>query len=238
LAGAGKGTLSHGLSRILDIPNLESSFILRALTWVYIDSKLEFNSFNTSKIFSQLEIGVENNSLSFSYNGNILTHKMLKNSEVDKMITKFSSDFDVRNQFYKKINFILNNFFKNTTILDGRGADTPYLRQAEADGFQIIRILLTVNNQVNAERYYQAYVQRSLNLDPNFKENDLHKETILADFKQTILERNKKDIQTIEKMGLGLVSEDTGIVDTSQMTAEEVLSTVLKFIDSKITKSF
>jgi cytidylate kinase len=234
LAGVGKGTLSKNLSDILEIPNLESSMILRAATFGYLKLNLELNQKNTKTVFDKIDIKVVNNNLVFSFENQFLEKKDLKSPIIDKNVTNFSSNKFVRERFDQTLDKIVQETFKSSCVADGRGALEPYLVKAENLGIKVIRILLDSDDETKAERYYQSFIATKKNKNPNFFEDLSHKQEFLEEFEKTVIARNKKDIENILDKKIGLISEDSALIDTSDLSPKEVLETTLDFIQKSL----
>jgi cytidylate kinase len=241
LAGAGKGTLAKQLVDYYNIDNLETSYILRSATYIYLElmkesPSIEFNKENTKAVFDQIYITFSNKKLHFSWfrihNNTIqLTDTELRSNEVQAKVAIFSGDSFFRNEYYKKINYILNELVDKSVILDGRGSNTPYLNQAEADGFKIIRIFLWAGEESSYQRYKTAYIERN-NLQNSFWTNDINLKC-KSEFKTNIADRNIQDYENAVSNNLGLLTAETGIIDTSDLTPIQVLQIAVDFIQSK-----
>ena len=234
LAGVGKGTLSKMLAQTLEIPNMESSLILRCATFIYENKNLPLNKENTDQVFEDMDIYVENQELKFGLNGAKIEKKDLKTANIDKKVTKYSSDLYVREKFDKALDNLVQRVFDSAVVADGRGAFEPYLLNAQQYGFQVIRILVDADQKVKAKRYYQEYVKNQILANPDFIETDNLKDKVLKEFEQAILERDKKDVANIEDKKIGLISQDSGILDTSHLTPGEVLETALSFVENQL----
>ena len=235
LAGVGKGTLSRSLSQILDIPHVEGSFILRAATYAYEDMSLELNKENTRKVFEKISpiIG-EDNDLQMVYNGKVLERSDLKNSFIDTHVTKYSGDVDVREAYYAKLGHFLSFGVEGPCIVDSRGGMPPYIENAIINGKHVIQILLKVDDTEAFERYYESVLESKQKHNPEYKDNDLHRAEALAQFKLDVVERNELDVVMMKKMGLGLITPDTGVLDTSDCNVDEMIGSTLNYISDEI----
>lgn len=228
-AGVGKGTISKMLSDSLNIANVESSFILRCVTLIYLDLKLDITNDNTDLVFSKMKVWTDSKSLNFEYNNSPVTAKELKTPEIDKQVPILAQNQYIRDKFDDYLDNLVQSMDK-AFIADGRGSHEPYLVKAEKRGQPIIRILLDASDEVKAERYLAAFMAKNPDAD---KEKQLE---ILEEFKNTIIVRNNRDAQNIIEKNLGLISADSGLIDTSDFTATEVLEIALNFIDSKLSE--
>jgi cytidylate kinase len=221
VVGSGKGTLAGELCRVCPFTNLETSNILRSATWIYKQLELDFDDRNTDLVFSQVELQLVAGCLQFFWKGNKLGISELRSSEVDQSVSIFSGNSHFRQLYYDKINYILENLIDSPVILDGRGCSTPYLQRAEKNGFKIIRIFLFVNKEVSYDRYLSRLGK---------VENESNKSELQAGFVKKVLDRDQQDYQNTLSNNLGTISPDTGIIDTSNLSPEQVLETAIRFV--------
>jgi cytidylate kinase len=233
LAGAGKGTLSKQLVDFYELGNLETSYILRSATWIYLQSKLEFNKENTDIVFDQIEIKYIDKQLKFVWNKAdeseiSLSDIELRSNQVQAKVSIFSGDPYFRIKYYNKINYILNNLIDSAVILDGRGFNTPYLNQAKKDGFKVIEIFLWSSEISNYNRYKSAYIQRNKILNWNNQDESNCK----LEFLTNISDRNIQDYKNSLVNDLGALTHNAGIIDTSNLTPVQVLQIAVEFIQN------
>jgi cytidylate kinase len=229
-AGTGKGTLSTTLANTLNIPNIESSLIWRAITYIYEDLKLDLYRENSDLVLGRLEVvHGDKNVLLVRYNGKVIERSALKSSMVDSKVAFYSADSYLRERFYD----LMIEFLKSTDgscVLDGRGAYPRYIQAAEQAGFQVVRLLLDASEKEMAQRYYAAYLAKKQKSDPGHIESEEEKEQMLQDFTQGIIARNQQDWDTWNKLNLGTITPDTAIFETTGMSIDEVTQTVLSYI--------
>jgi cytidylate kinase len=234
LAGAGKGTLSKHLVDFYELGNLETSYILRSATWIYLQSELEFTKENTDIVFEQIHIEYINKQLQFIWNkvdgSKInLSDTELRSNKVQAKVSIFSGDPYFRIKYYNKINYILNNLIDSAVILDGRGFNTPYLNQAKQDGFKVVEIFLWSSEVSNYSRYKLAYINRNKIID--WSENN--EKNCQLEFKTNISDRNIQDYENSLVNDLGALTHNAGIIDTSSLTPIQVLQVAVDFIQTQ-----
>lgn len=233
-AGAGKGTLSQILSSYLSIPNVESSLIWRAATHIFEELTLPITPKNGKLVFSKIQTTTgEGNTLNIVYDGILLEKSVLKRSFIDEKVSIYSSVDFLREEFYDKLVSFLKSI-SSSCILDGRGAYPRYIKDMEANGYNIIRIFLDARDDVKAERYYLAKIGKLKLKNSNFVESESEKIKIINEFKLAIVERNKNDWETWLRLNMGTLTEDTGVLDTSDLNEQETAQTALAFIKSRI----
>jgi cytidylate kinase len=223
--GSGKGTLANNLMSTFDLTNFETSYILRSCTWIYEHLGLVFGDNNTKNVYSQLEIRLQNKSLTFFWRNQQLTNTELRSNAVDQKVSIYSGNPYFRSLYYDKINYILNNLATTAVILDGRGSNTPYLNMAEQEGFKVIRFFLWVNSQVS----YQRFLSRL-----GIAETEANKQELQSNFIKNVINRDLQDYNNIITNNLGTISPDTGIIDTSDLNPQQVLKIAINFINSNL----
>lgn len=234
MAGVGKGTLSGSLASVLGIPNLDSGKIWRALTYIYKKLELKDTPENTDKVFSELKVEDTGHLVNLFHNDKLLEHDNLKNEFIDSRVFLYASKEANQQKFFKFNSNIYQNIMKTAFVLDGRGANPPDVKLAEEGGMQVIRILLDANEEVIIQRYIDNHIKINRASDPDFVLTDEASEKLKQEVKTTIIARNKRDVETQQKLGNGLVSKDSGIIDSSYMSPQEVLETALSFINSRL----
>ncbi len=233
-AGTGKGTLGENIASVLSWPYVESSMILRAITIVFEDVGLPVNPENTKLVFDKLEVFPSpSKEISLKYNSEVLTKTVLKSEFVDSNVAKYAGAKEVRENYYKVLEIYLKQL-DSSCVLDGRGVETPYLQAAQDWGYQIIRLFMDSSDEVKAERYYKAYLQKRLQENSSYQETEVEKTKMLGDFKEGIVRRNEKDLDTWLNLRIGVMTPNTGLLDTTYMAIPEVLQTALNFIQNSI----
>jgi len=232
LAGVGKGTLSQKLANSLEIPNLDTGKIWRALTYIYTTLNLEINDINSDLVFEKLGVLVEENELKFQFQDKILTHTDLKNGLIDSKVSLIAKDDYTHQKFFGKCLEIYRTIENSAFVRDGRGASPKDIRLAESDGFRIVRILLDCSDNVKWKRYYQNIFINKRGNNSNIEESKEFEEKLKKEFEINILERNTRDIESQLKLGNGLITPETAVIINDNMTPQEVLETVFNYLDN------
>lgn len=233
-AGSGKGTLSSSLATILQIPNVESSFIFRGLTYLYLELGLESSFENSQKIFELLTcIPGESGELEVYYKDQKISKEVLKTPVIDQKVATYASVDYNRELYYDKL-IVFLQLIQNSCILDGRGANTKYIKVMESLGRKIVRIFLDASDTVKAQRYYSARIAKLMLADSAFHEGEKERQLILEEFKSGIVKRNEQDFATWINLDMGVITPDTVILDTTEMTPEEANQTAIKYIGTKL----
>jgi len=230
LSGVGKGKLSTNLSSALNIPNLDTGKVFRAVCFVYLDQQFEqINPDNTMKVFSLLTFKIVNNQLQIIYKNKELLASDLKSTTVDANITHYSKDPNLRQQTYDLILNLIVNKIKTACLTDARGASEDYIDKAEAMGYKIIRILVDVDFDTKLSRYYEE--------NKYAKERELGR-TLRADEREKLYkklwkvmkERDNKDLEISKSGQWQLISPDSAILDTGEYNIQDGFHLVLNYI--------
>lgn len=219
--GTGKGSLSKVLNQELGIPYFESSSILRGATYICLEEGIEPKPENIAEIYSKFTVEpTPNQSLQIYYRGDIIPVGELKSAKVDALVptlAKYRSIF--YEMYYKAITSP-----KSSIILDGRGYNTPYISALAGQGYKLVYIFLDCSTQVRANRYLEAR-------NPNWQDLKLEEKTeLLNAFQIGVVERDEKDMEIWETQNIGIIHPETGYIDTSEMTFQEVKETALDFV--------
>ncbi len=234
LAGVGKGTLSKMISESLAIPNIESSLILRCTTLIYETENLEETDENTDLVFDKMKISTNSTGLTFEVDGRIIAKNDLKNSFVDTYVSHYAQNIHIREKFDNALKDLVENKMTTASIFDGRGSHEPYLVEAEEKGFNVIRILVDCDLKTKADRYVQAIIDTRKVENPTYDPNGSEMEELFEEFQKTVAERDQNDIRNILEKNLGLISADSGLLDTANLTPQEALETALSFIETRV----
>lgn len=231
LSGVGKGTLSEKISESLAIPCLNSGLIWRAITYICLDLQIPPTTLDTRIITDNLITNIDLQGLYFFYNQKKLLESDLKNNSIDKEVYKFAQNQILRDLFDDILQDILFTQKKTPIVSDGRGSHEPYLVEAENRKYKVIRILVDCDQEVKTQRYFLQYAKNHPEFD---LKNPDSKEKLINEFKQDIVTRDQKDVENIIAKNLGLISEDTGILDNSTLTPQQTLETALAYIERRL----
>lgn len=232
LAGVGKGTLSQMLAQKLGIPNLDTGKIWRALTYIYTSLNLEINNENSDLVFENLSVLVEGGELKFQFQGKILAHTDLKNGLIDSKVSLIAKDDYTHQKFFQKCLEIYQSIGNMAFVRDGRGANPKDIKLAENAGFKIVRIMLDCSDETKWKRYYQNIFINKRGNNSNLEDSPELQQKLQKEFQINILERNERDIDSQIKLGNGLITENTAVIINDNMNPQEVLDTVLTYLDS------
>ena len=136
--------------------------------------------------------------------------KEIRMNEISMAASKFSALNAVR----KKLVSLQQQIAKNKGyILDGRDICSVVLPDAE------VKIYMDASSKARAQRRYQEYISKGIDADY---------ETIFQDIVARDYQDSHRENSPLQ------VAEDAQVIDTSDMTIEEVVEEIQKIIDEKV----
>ena len=204
-AGSGKTTVAKQISKILDILYLDTGAMYRACGLYALNSGVSVDDEEgCAKLMQTLDLKIE------YYNGaqhTILFGKDvsedIRRNEVSSLASKISVHKAVRLKMLEMQREIAS---KTDCVLDGRDIGSFVLPNAE------FKFFLTASVQVRANRRYLELKAKGMEVD-------------LKQLEEEIAERDYRDSH--REIAPLTQAEDAFYVDTSDMTIEEVIQTIL-----------
>lgn len=235
LAGAGKSTLGKRLSNILVIPHISSGIFYRIFTYIFCVYHIEFSEENIDKITDQISFEINNNELDIFYNNKKIAQNELKNDVIDAALNRYSSNLYFRASITTIITKMVQNL-QSSFILDLRGSNPPYVQAILDQNRPVIRLLLVADPVIKAQRRVKEYTDSKYSKDQYYNQANNRIE-LFNQILTKIIERDNQDIESIKKTNIGLIEEDTGIIDTGEISEEQVMEISLNYINNSL-KSF
>ena len=210
-AGAGKSTIAKALARTMDFVYFDTGATYRALAYFVVESELDPD--DEQEISNQIpkaevSIRYENREQQVYVNGkNVTAH--LREEKIGNTASKISAYKAVRAQLLS----LQQDIAKTTDIImDGRDIGTCVLPNAQ------VKIFLTASVETRAKRRFKELMEKGENPD-------------LEKIKQDIAERDHRDMtRAISPLKQ---AEDAVLVDTSDMSIEEVVKHILSVVEEK-----
>lgn len=209
-SGSGKSSVATLLAKRLGVKHLNTGALYRAIAVYYIDNKLDYkdeNVVNQHLFDINIDVKFDNNEQVTLLNGKALTgclHLPIT-SDVSSTISQFG---EVRESI-KNLQVTLAQ--KYDIILEGRDIGTKILPDAK------YKFFITASSSVRAKRRYKQLVEEGV-------EN-----VNLVDIQKDIEERDYRDSH--RKLSPLLVADGAVVVDTSNLTLEEVVEKVASIIE-------
>lgn len=209
-AAAGKGTLSQKLAEKYMLAYFDTGMVYRAVGLLLLRAKTDLTDVEAA------EKAAEN--LTFKQMMELSKDKNFRSAEGGQAASIVSSYPGVRSRLLDmQRNFAYNPVYADGTpakgvIYDGRDTGTVVCPQAE------VKLFVTASSEVRAMRRYKEFIEKGMIADY---------EKVLADVKaRDERDANRKDAPMKP-------ADDAIILDTSDMTIEEVYQTAVEIIENK-----
>ncbi len=213
-AGAGKSTIAKSISKKLGVIYVDTGAMYRAMALYMIregvpseDAAAISAKCESADISIDFVDGVQQVIL----NGENVSG-LIRTEEVSNMASKSSANPDVRRKLVELQQKLAG---EKSVVMDGRDIGTVVLPNAE------VKIYLTASSAVRAKRRYDELTAKGETCD-------------LATIEADIIERDRRDM-TREISPLKQ-ADDAILVDTSDMTIEQVEDKLLSIVGEKISK--
>lgn len=205
-AGAGKSTIAKLIAKKLNYIYIDTGAMYRAFGLYYLKNKVDINSEeDVNKLISQIniEITYDGSVQQIILNSENVTNE-IRTEEVSQAASIVSSYKLVRE---KLVHIQQQLASKNNVVMDGRDIGTVVLPNAN------IKVYLTASVEERAKRRYKELIEKGQNV-------------ILEEIEKDIKERDYRDMNR-ENSPLKQ-AEDAILIDSSNMTIEEVIDEILK----------
>lgn len=210
-AGAGKSTIAKQLAKKLGYIYVDTGAMYRALSLYLIRHNIAADDIEGIKsVLDDIDIDLEydNGTQVVILNGENV-NGLIRTEEVSAMTSASSKNACVREKLVDLQRKIAE---KQDVVMDGRDIGTCVLPNAN------LKIYLTASSRTRAERRWKEYNEKGIQCDINKIEED-------------IIARDNQDM-TREVSPLRQ-AEDAILVDSSDMTIEEVIDTIYKLVEKK-----
>lgn len=210
-AGAGKSTIAKMIAKKMNLIYVDTGAMYRAMAYYLLTQKVDFNDAEeiSSKCQNaQISIIYENGEQVVILNGENV-NPYLRKEEVGKAASLSSVNGDVR----AKLVELQQQMAEHTDlIMDGRDIGTCVLPKAQ------LKIYLTASSRVRAVRRYNELAAKGLSCDLDAIEADI---------------RDRDDRDMNREISPLKQAEDAVLLDTSDMTIEEVVAHIIALADQK-----
>ena len=213
-AGAGKSTIAKGIARALSFKYLDTGAMYRAMGIYVIENGIDKD--DEKAVVAALEdakidISYEGEVMHIFLNGKDVTSE-IRREEVGEMASAISVYKDVRAHLVKQQREIAKT---SNIVMDGRDTGTVVMPDAT------LKIYLTASTAERARRRYQELVEKGQTAD-------------LEEIRKDIEERDYRDMHR-ENSPL-CQAEDAVLVDSSNLTIEEVLGSISGIYNARIKR--
>ncbi len=209
-SGSGKSTVAKIISSKLDILYLDTGAMYRACALEAIMQNVDcLDEKKIAKFINDIDLKIEyeNGTQKTILRGKDVSQDIRKN-EVSLMASNISSLPCVR---LKMVEMQRKVAEKNNCILDGRDIGTYVLPNAN------YKFFVTARPEIRAERRYKELLEKGQNVDFD---------TLLKEINQRDYNDTHRDFAPLRQ------AEDAILLDTSEMTIDEVVDKILSIINN------
>lgn len=207
-AGAGKSTIAKQIAKQLGFIYIDTGAMYRAMALFLLNENVSADNHEAvSKKCKEADITIcyENGEQQVYLNGENV-NGLIRTEQVGNMASTTSINPDVR----KKLVELQQKMAESEdVIMDGRDIGTCVLPNAD------VKVYLTAGSKVRAERRYLELTTKGVVCDINAIEKD-------------IIERDERDMN--REISPLKQAEDAIAVDSSDMTIDEVIQTIISLI--------
>jgi len=200
-AGSGKSTVAKLVAKHLGFIHFNSGSIFRAITAFMLENNK--NVYLLKNI--DVKVKIENNS-QFVFVNNIDYTPILRNNEISTNVAEISAIPEVQFTAQKIVKEFCST---HDVVIDGRGLGNEVLKKAE------FKFYLDCSVKIRAKRRFLEEQQKGTNITLSEIENQLQI-------------RDKLDKE--REIAPLLVPENAIIIDSSNLTIEEVVDKILKYV--------
>ena len=207
-SASGKGSLAQNIANHFDYNLLDSGVLYRLFAMLESKQKDYFEIINIIK--NQVEFALKEEGLRIMLDQKIdITHD-LRSEEIAKSASKLSSKKEVRELLFG----LQRDFYDGSGLVaDGRDMGTVVFKDAK------LKIFLTASPEVRAKRRYLELQNRG---------QEVNMPALIADIEARDLKDSSRELSPL------LPADDATIIDSSDMTLEDVFS----FAENLIKKEF
>tara|TARA_B100000963_G_scaffold360234_1_gene390376 strand:+ start:538 stop:1197 length:660 start_codon:yes stop_codon:yes gene_type:complete len=202
-SASGKGFLARKIAKTYSLNILDSGALYRLFAF-FVEQGLEVNKVS-QKIQRDVEFITENEDLKIIYLKENITDE-LRSEKIALLASKLSAKPEVRQALFD----IQRSFYtEKGLVADGRDMGTVVFKDAK------LKIFLTASPEVRAKRRYLELQNRG---------QEVNMPALIADIKQRDLKDTSRDLSPL------LQAEDSYLIDSSEMSPEDVFSIAKNFI--------
>lgn len=205
-AGAGKSTIARKVAKEKGFIYVDTGAMYRAMAYYLLTEKIDPSdgaAIEKSVADADITIQYENGEQAVLLNGNNV-NGMIRSEEVGNMASVSSKNPKVRERLTHLQKELARS---NDVVMDGRDIGTCVLPEAD------VKVYLTASAEVRAGRRFKELTARGEDCD-------------IEKIKEDIIRRDKQDMS--REIAPLRQAEDAVLVDSSNMSIDEVVSVILK----------
>ena len=202
-SASGKGSLAKNIANKFNLDILDSGALYRLYAY-FTMLKLDHNEIQ-KKINEEIKFKLKNMSIEIIYESKNISNK-IRTEDIAKLASKLSSKAEVRESLYN----IQRNFYSSKGLVaDGRDMGTVVFKDAR------LKIFLTASPKERAKRRFLELQNRG---------QEVNMPDLIADIEKRDFKDSSRDISPL------FPADDAHIIDSSNMSAEEVFLYIKKMI--------
>ena len=205
--GAGKSTIAKMVAEKMNMEYIDTGAMYRAIGWMFSKNNVNTeDSAEVQDVLNRTAIDFDNGKIFL--NGEDISGE-IRTPEISKAASVCSKLPEVRNKLVALQREIAEG---KSVVMDGRDIGTNVLPNAE------VKIFLTADPMVRAKRRYDQLLESG-------KEADLN--SIFEDIKERDYQDTHRELNPLQQ------AEDAVLLDTSDMTINQVLDEIMKMAEGK-----
>lgn len=213
-AGAGKSTIAKSIAKKLQIIYVDTGAMYRAMGLYFIRENINMESQKeVQKACDSVDVTIDykDGEQQVILNGENVT-KLLRTEEVGKMASNVGKLQEVRTKMVELQQRLAQI---RTVIMDGRDIGTVVLPDA------VLKVYLTASSKERARRRWSELTEKVICCD-------------IDEIEQDIIARDKQDMN--RDISPLCQAEDAILVDSSNMSIEEVIDTIITLYHEKLER--
>lgn len=205
--GAGKSTIAKMVAEKMNMEYIDTGAMYRAIGWMFSKNNVNTeDSTEVQDVLNRTAIDFDNGKIFL--NGEDISGE-IRTPEISKAASVCSKLPEVRSKLVALQREIAEG---KSVVMDGRDIGTNVLPNAE------VKIFLTADPMVRAKRRYDQLLESG-------KEADLN--SIFEDIKERDYQDTHRELNPLQQ------AEDAVLLDTSDMTINQVLDEIMKMAEGK-----
>lgn len=205
--GAGKSTIAKMVAEKMNMEYIDTGAMYRAIGWMFSKNNVNTeDSAEVQDVLNRTAIDFDNGKIFL--NGEDISGE-IRTPEISKTASVCSKLPEVRSKLVALQREIAEG---KSVVMDGRDIGTNVLPNAE------VKIFLTADPMVRAKRRYDQLLESG-------KEADLN--SIFEDIKERDYQDTHRELNPLQQ------AEDAVLLDTSDMTINQVLDEIMKMAEGK-----
>tara|TARA_Y100000816_G_scaffold268806_1_gene231295 strand:+ start:467 stop:1126 length:660 start_codon:yes stop_codon:yes gene_type:complete len=202
-SASGKGSLARKIAQIFDLSILDSGSLYRLYAF-FAEEGINMSSI-PEIIQNNIKFKVIQDDLIITYLNDDITNK-LRSEQIATLASEFSASEEVRNALFD----IQRSFYtQQGLVADGRDMGTVVFKDAK------LKLYLTASVEVRAHRRYLELQKRG---------QEVNMPALIDDIEQRDLKDTSRELSPL------LPADDAHIIDSSEMSLEEVVNIAKKLV--------